>query len=142
VSSVPADCARQASTVRPISDNSVTVVSLGAWGELEEAPGGGTSCSVREFALLSDGSEVTLLAGRGWVSSARLGEVSLAHAVRNVFNAVLPDDAERTGEEHEWRHFEGRLREAGVTVTMAELRALPYRVILSTRAGSAQWPTA
>lgn len=95
---------------------------------------------MHEFALLSDGREVTLLEGRGWVTSARLDELSVAHAVRNVFNAVLPDDAERTGEEHEWQHFEGRLRGASVTVTMGELRALPYHVILTVPGGNAHWP--
>ena len=117
----------------------VAVVSLGAWGDLKESSGGGTSCKVREFALLSDGREVTLLDDRGWTSSAPLGEISLTHVVRNVYTVVLPDDAEETGEEHEWQSFEQRLREAGVAVTRDELRALPYRVILSVPCGSARW---
>lgn len=116
-----------------------TVVSLGAWGDLEEGSGGGTSCKVCEFALLSDGREVTLLDDRGWTTSAQLGELLLAHVVRNVYNVVLPDDAEETGEEHEWRHFEQRLREAGVAVSRDDLRALPYRVFLSVPNGSARW---
>jgi hypothetical protein len=120
-----------------VSANSVTVVSLGARGDIREALGGGTSCRVHEFALLSDGREVTLLDDRGWTTSAPLGEVSLAHAVSNVFMAVLPDDAERTGEEHEWQHFEARLRDAGVAATTGELRALPYRVTLSVPGGNA-----
>ncbi len=116
----------------------VTVVSLGAWGDLEEGSGGVASCKVREFALLSDGREVTLLDDRGWTTSAQLGEISLTHVVRNVYTVVLPDDAEETGEEHEWQRFARRLREAGVAVTPDELRALPYRVILSVPCGSAQ----
>ena len=116
-----------------------TVVSLGAWGDLEEGPGGGTSCTVREFALLSDGREVTLADDRGWTSSAPLGRISLSHVVRNVYDVVLPDDAEQTGEEHEWQGFEQRLREAGVAVTRDELRALPYRVFLSLPRGRARW---
>ncbi len=117
-----------------------TVVSLGAWGEIEEGPNGGTSCTVREFALLSDGREVTLLDDRGWSTSAPLGGISLTHVVRDVYNAVLPDDAEETGEEHQWRRFEQRLRDAGVAVTPEELRALPYRVLLSVPGGKARWP--
>lgn len=113
------------------------MVSLGAWGYLEESAGGGTSCHVREFALLSDGREVTLLDDRGWTTSAPLGEISLAHAVRDVCSVVLPDNAEDTGEEHEWQRFEERLREAGVAVTADELRALPYRVFLSVPLGIA-----
>jgi hypothetical protein len=72
----------------------------------------------------------------GWTTSAQLGEISLAHVVGNVYNVVLPDDAEETGEEHEWQLFEQRLREAGVAVTPDELRAVPYRVILSVPSGS------
>jgi hypothetical protein len=93
---------------------------------------------VREFALLSDGREVTLLDDRGWTTSAPLGEISLTHFVRNVYTVVLPDDAEETDEEHEWQRFEQRLREAGVVaVTRDELRALPYRVILGDHLRSA-----
>ena len=117
--------------VRLMNASPATVVRLGAWGDLQEGAGGGTSCKVREFALLSDGREVTLLDDRGWTTSAPLGEISLTHVVRNVYNVVLPDDAEETGEEHEWQRFQQRLREAGVAVTRDELRALPYRVILS-----------
>ncbi len=116
-----------------------TVVSLGAWGDLKEGSDGGTSCKVREFALLSDGREITLLDDRGWTTSAQLGGISLTHVVRNVYNVVLPDDAEETGEEHEWQRFEQRLREAGVAVTPDELRALPHRVIVSVPCGSARW---
>ena len=124
----------------------VAVVGLGAWCDLdspEEDSGGGagTSFKVREFALLSDGREVTLLDDRGWTTSAPLGgtaggqevRMSVTHVVRNVYNVVLPDNAEETGEEHEWQRFAQRLREAGVAVTPDELRALPYRVILSDR---------
>lgn len=114
-------------------------MSLGAWADLEEGSGGGTSCKVREFALLSDGREVSLLDDRGWTTSAQLDEISLTHVVRNVYNVVLPDDAEETGEEHEWQRFEQHLREAGIAVSPAELRALPYRVILSVPYGNARW---
>jgi len=59
--------------------------------------------------------------------------MSVTHVVRNVYNVVLPDNAEETGQEHEWQRFAQRLREAGVEVTLDELRALPYRVVLSDR---------
>ncbi len=124
--------------VRLVNASPATVVSLGAWGDLKEGSGGGTSCKVREFALLSDGREVTLLEDRGWTTSAPMGVISLTHVVRNVYNVVLPDNAEETGEEHEWQRFEECLREAGVAVTRDELRALPYRVILSVPCG-ARW---
>jgi hypothetical protein len=111
------------------------VVALGVWCDLD-SPGedsGGTHFKVREFAVLSDGREVTLLDDRGWGTSAPLGEISLTHFVRSLYTVVLPDDAEETGEEHEWQRFEQRLREAGVAVTLDELRTLPYRVILGDR---------
>jgi hypothetical protein len=111
------------------------VVGLGAWCDLaspaEDA--GGTHFKVREFALLSDGREVTLLDDRGWTTSAPLARVSVTHVVSSTYTTVLPDNAEETGEEHEWQCFAQRLREAGVAVTPDELRALPYRVILSDR---------
>jgi hypothetical protein len=114
------------------------VVALGAWCDLdspgEDSGGGaGTHFKVREFALLSDGREVTLLDDRGWGTSARLDQILITDFVRDVATTVLPDDAEETGEEHEWQRFEQRLLEAGVAVTLNELRALPYRVILSDR---------
>ena len=91
--------------VRLVNASPATVVSLGAWGDLKEGSGGGTSCKVREFALLSDGREVTLLEDRGWTTSAPMGVISLTHVVRNVYNVVLPDNAEETGEEHEWQRL-------------------------------------
>jgi hypothetical protein len=123
-----------------VSAKPATVVSLGARGDISRAPEGGTSCNVREFALLSDGREVTVLEGRGWMSSARPSEIFLTDVVRNILTAVLPDDAEETGDEHEWQDFAGRLRDAGFTVTVAELRALPYQVTLEVRGGMAEWP--
>jgi hypothetical protein len=73
---------------------------------------------VREFALLSDGREVTLLDDRGWGTSARWDRILITDFVRSVHTTVLPDDAEGTGEEHEWQRFEQPLREAGVVVTL------------------------
>jgi hypothetical protein len=62
-----------------------------------------------------------------------LDQIPITQLIRDVYNTVLPDDAEETGEEHEWQRFEQRLREAGVAVTLDELRTLPYRVVLSDR---------
>jgi hypothetical protein len=117
-------------------------VGLGAWCGLAspeaDSGGGGVSFKVREFAMLSDGREVTLLEDRGWTTSEPLGgradaPWSVTDVVRDVYNVVLPDNAEETGEEHEWQRFAECLREAGVAVALDELRALPYRVILSDR---------
>lgn len=116
-----------------------SAVSLGAWGDLEKNPEGGTNCKVREFAVLSDGREVTLLDDRGWMTSAPVHEITLTHVVRNVYTVVLPDDARETGEKHEWQRFAQCLLEAGVAVTPDDLRTLPYQVILNVPSGIAQW---
>ena len=121
-----------------MSGSPAMVVSLSAWGELAEGSDGGTSCAVRELALLSDGREITLLDGRGWTTSAPLSALSLDHVVRNIYNVLLPDDAEQTGEEHDWHGFVQRLRDARVAVTSDELRALPYRVIVSVPGGGSR----
>ena len=134
------------SYVRLMSTGPISVVGLGAWCDLhsrEEDAGCGTGTSfvVREFALLSDGREIALLDDRGWTTSAPLGgtvsgeeaRMPVRQVVRNIYNVVLPDDAEETGQEHEWQRFAQRLGEAGIAVTSDELRALPYRVILSAR---------
>lgn len=108
-----------------------TVISLGACGCLKAGEDGGMVCTVREFAVLNTGHEVTLTADRGWTTSAPWESISLTHAVRNIYNVVLPDDAEITAETHEWQLFQQRLRDAGVTVTVEALKALPYQVTLS-----------
>jgi hypothetical protein len=126
-------------TVWLMNASQASTVSLGAWGELEKSPEGGTTCKVREFAVLSDGREVTLLDDRGWMTSAPLHEITLTHVVRNLYTAVLPDDARETGEVHEWQRFAQRLLESGVAVTSDALRTLPYQVILNVPSGIAQW---
>lgn len=119
----------------------VNVVSLCARADLNESPDGGTSCQVREFAVLSDGRKVPVLDDRGWTSTTSVGIISLSHVVRNVYTVVLPDDAEETGEHHEWGRFVERLREAGVVVTGDQLRALPYHVTIGVPDNPALWST-
>ena len=93
---------------------------------------------VTEVAVLSDGREVVLLDDRGWSSSgpspeeqwARLDVAAVEQDVRNV---VLPDDAEVSGEEHEWQVFADALARAGVAADVAALREVPYAIVLSER---------
>jgi hypothetical protein len=110
-----------------------TVVGLRAWGYLSTEPGGATACSIRQSAVLDDGREVTLADDRGWTTSAPWEALSMEHAVRNIDTAVLPDDAETTGETQEWPTFIRRLREAGVAVDVKALRALPWEVMVVVR---------
>lgn len=83
--------------------------------------------------MLDDGREVTLSDDRGWTTTASWETLSVAHAVRNIDTAVLPDDAETTAEMQEWPLFTRRLREAGVVVDVEALRTLPYDVVLVVR---------
>ena len=119
------------------------LISLGASCDLvaEDERERTLSFEVVEFALLADGRRVTLLDDRGWSSAFRGADGSETHwdhltAVsieRDVLNVVLPDDAEETGETHEWAWFAERLRDEGVETTVDELKDLPYEVVLSPR---------
>jgi hypothetical protein len=115
------------------------VVELVAECELVETSGSRTSFDVVEYAVLSDGRRVTLLDDRGWsqtthgLAPGETWPLTADDVRRDVLNVVLPDDAETSGEEHEWRWFVERLHDAGVDVTRDELRALPYRIAFGER---------
>jgi hypothetical protein len=100
---------------------------------------GGTSFSVVEYAVLSDGRRVTLLDDRGWtqwthgLSSTEQGKLQAEDVRRDVLNVVLPDNAETTGEDHEWDYFVERLRAAGIDLHRDHLRRLPYRIVFGDR---------
>ena len=99
-----------------------------------DAPGT-VSVSVLVLADLVDGRVVTLLDDRGWSASTSggahpwdvLDEAAIAHDVANV---LLPDDAETSGEEQEWRWYAQQLERVGVTVTVDDLRQVPFVVEL------------
>jgi hypothetical protein len=125
-------------------DTNVSVSELVAFCELGDpaeyrGSPGGRSFNVVEYAVLSDGREVVLLDDRGWTEWTHglgPGEVwpLTARQVRgNVLNVVLPDNAETTGEDHEWERFLERLRDAGVILPVDELRRRPYRVVFGPR---------
>jgi hypothetical protein len=100
---------------------------------------GGTSFRVVEYAVLSDGRRITLLDDRGWTQWCIGQEAAPAPPLRaedvrqNALNVVLPDDAETSGEDHEWAWFVERLRAAGVHTDRDELRGLPYDVVFGER---------
>ena len=122
---------------------SYDLISLGASCDLvaEDETERTLSFQVEEYALLAGGRRITLLDDRGWSSTFSGGDGSETHwdhltAVsieRDVLNVVLPDDAEETGETHEWQWFVERLRDAGVEATVDDLMGLPYSVVLSPR---------
>lgn len=93
---------------------------------------------VLECAVLSDGSEVVLLDDRGWSSSVSDGSdpwrwTTREQVEQNARNVVLPDDAEVSGEDHEWDLFVERLAAAGLATDAEALKALPYEVVLGAR---------
>lgn len=50
-----------------------------------------------------------------------------------VLTTVLPDDAEETGEEHDWEWLAELAGHCGIEITVDELRRLPYRVVYGER---------
>ena len=117
----------------------VQVVALGAFCDVASPPGADSASldfRIEEFATLSDGRRVVVTDDRGWsMRSSGDGspwtDVSEADLVGSALTAVLPDDAEDTGEEHPWELFADRLQASGVETTAAALEDLPYEVALS-----------
>ena len=115
----------------------MTVVRLEAWCDLVESPEGTASFRVEEHAVLADGSRLLLTDDPGgWSLSVRgAGDVwqflSIAQVERDVLNVTLPDDAEQSGETHEWAAMAQVLRSLGIETEVPSLKALPYEIVLS-----------
>ena len=109
----------------------VTVAVLGAWAELARAGERGMNIDVHEFAVLSDGRRLTLHHGRGFTTSAT--RLSAGQTRSSVLTAVLPDDAEVTGEDHPWGWFASLIWAHRVAVTPERLKAVPYVVEFGPR---------
>ncbi|SCF05018.1 hypothetical protein GA0070612_3324 [Micromonospora chokoriensis] len=95
---------------------------------------------VSELAILEDGRRVLLHADRGFTLTARStgvsgGVVPLVETresiTPNVLNAVLPDDAEESAEEHSWSWLAELARARGLDATAEDLRGLPYQVVFT-----------
>lgn len=100
----------------------------------------GIHCTVREIACTSGSVAVPLRGPLGWGSQGRRLSpaeqwrlMSAESMTREVGNVVLPDDAERTGEDHPWLEFVTTLAEAGISVTEQELADVPYTVVFAPR---------
>jgi hypothetical protein len=94
------------------------------------------SFRVTEFAVLSDGRRVRLHDDRGFTTGGPpdpWAGLTLEELAGDVLNAVLPDDAEETGEDHGWAELAQLLRAQGVDVAAEGLRDLPYVVEFSDR---------
>lgn len=121
----------------PTHTADVTVVRLGALCQLESEAERQANFRISEFAVLDDGTEITLHNERGlsiFLNVAQPSGVwptltmgSLEASVRTV---VLPDDAEETGQDHPWTWLHELLAAQGVDTTVEHLKALPYEVRL------------
>lgn len=60
-------------------------------------------------------------------------EFDRASMESGVLTTVLPDDAEETGELHDWDWLAELARNRGVEITADDLRRLPYRVVYGER---------
>jgi hypothetical protein len=94
------------------------------------------SFDVREFALLDNGERVTLHAERGWSGrrfpsgSVWAGE-TVEKITETVLAVVLPDS--ENGDEHPWEWLAELAQAQGIDVTAAQLRQVPYEVVLTER---------
>jgi hypothetical protein len=95
---------------------------------------------VSEFAALEDGRRVVLHEDRGFTLGWGSSGASAPNAVhggdtvdtitQSVLNVVLPDD-DACEEAHPWSWLAELARARGLDVTEADLRDLPYEVILT-----------
>jgi hypothetical protein len=113
-------------------DDRPTVVRLGARADLSANGAGQAQCQVIEYAVLSDDREVTLTDDRGWGSSGQRQQETIGNVLSSTLTCLLPDNAEETGEQHEWAKFLTALGKFGVSATAEDLRQLPYTVSIST----------
>lgn len=102
---------------------------------LDESPGD-ASFLVSEFAVLSDGREIPLVANLGWTAwpSAEYWTTLTTTALeREIGNVLLPDDAEHSGETQDWAAHARRLNELGVPATPATLKQVPRHIDVAQR---------
>lgn len=110
---------------------------LSAWCELASEDGPRLSFDVYETAVLDDGRVLTLHRDRGFTTLVNAvggpqpnnaWPYESAESIRaSVMTAVLPDD-DGPQDEHPWPWLVTLLGDQGVTVTEADLKAVPYTV--------------
>lgn len=108
-----------------------TPVALIAECKLIEHTDREVSVKILEVLEMDDLSRFVLKSERGFgsrVFPVGLHSVEAADLDSGVPTALLPDDAEQTGEEREWEWLARNANELGIPVTAAELRSLPSRI--------------
>jgi hypothetical protein len=118
----------------------VRVVGLGAICDLGSddrgRPSREHSFSVSEFALTDDGRRVTLHEERGWGGRLSTDE--------DIWNYTTEDEVKETTfavvrfaddgpDDHPWEWLVELCHAQGIDVTVEELQAVPYEVVLSDR---------
>jgi hypothetical protein len=124
------------------------VVGLGAICGLRrpglDDDGRSQSFWVSEFARLENGRRVILHEDRGFTTSAPIGPggggavqdgLTREDITETVLAVVLPDPDD--GEDHPWAWLARLVRARGLVVTAADLRGLPYEVVLTD--GLTRW---
>jgi len=95
------------------------------------------SFEVSEFAVLDEGTRVTLHRERGFTATTNGDDIweheTVETVTRDVLAVVLPDDAEISGEDHPWEWLAELLRGRGIDAVPEQLRTLPYEVVLTER---------
>jgi hypothetical protein len=89
------------------------------------------SISILEVLEMDDLPRVVLESDRGFSSKAfptGPHSVEAADLDSGVLTALLPDDAEESGEQREWEWLADIANGRAISVTAAELRALPSRI--------------
>ncbi len=114
------------------------VVRLLTFVDIDDHDARGVSVSALHQAVLEDGRRVVLLDDRGWTSSRGAANAPVEDIKRTARVVVGPDEpfGDRSQTDMEVLHWEAlvrALREHGIVVDAAELRALPHAVELSDR---------
>jgi hypothetical protein len=121
------------------ADTIARVVGLGAICGLRtpdfDDDGRSQSFWVSEFARLANGRRVILHDARGFTigggsnSGAVQDDLTPDSITRDVLAVVLPDPDD--GQDHPWAWLAQLARARGLDVTAADLRGLPYEVVLT-----------
>jgi hypothetical protein len=113
-----------------------SVIGLGADCELDQESSSQLTFRIGEFAVLANGSEVTIHQERGLSCfgdrPGRWSEQTYREILeRDVLTCVLPDEDD--GEAHPWEWLQGKLAEQAVDVSVDDLKAVPYVVRFGPR---------
>lgn len=95
------------------------------------------SFDVSEFIRLEDGEQVVLHTERGFTIGGTpqvLALVTEDHLVRSTLTTVLPDPDD--GALHPWEWLLELANAKGVDLSLAEIKLLPYEVVLTPRTRS------